>query len=200
MNLPNKLTIGRIVMAILIIIILLGGDYILELFGTSFPTLFINESLVVDSKYIVAGVLFILASLTDFLDGYIARKYNLITDFGILMDAIADKILVNSVLIILAAQGEIHPIIPVVVIIRDSVVNSIKMLAASNGKVVAAIKSGKLKTACLMVGIVLTLFNNLPFELWGISVGKVLLLIAAVLSIISGVQYYTLNKHLIKDM
>ena len=200
MNLPNKLTIGRIVMAILIIIILLGGDYILELFGTSFPTLFINESLVVDSKYIVAGVLFILASLTDFLDGYIARKYNLITDFGKLMDAIADKILVNSVLIILAAQGEIHPIIPVVVIIRDSVVNSIKMLAASNGKVVAAIKSGKLKTACLMVGIVLTLFNNLPFELWGISVGKVLLLIAAVLSIISGIQYYTLNKHLIKDM
>lgn len=200
MNLPNKLTIGRIIMAILIIIILLGGDYILELFGTSFPTLFINESLVVDSKYIVAGVLFILASLTDFLDGYIARKYNLITDFGKLMDAIADKILVNSVLIILAAQGEIHPIIPVVVIIRDSVVNSIKMLAASNGKVVAAIKSGKLKTACLMVGIVLTLFNNLPFELWGISVGKVLLLIAAVLSIISGIQYYTLNKHLIKDM
>lgn len=200
MNLPNKLTIGRIIMAILIIIILLGGDYILELFGTSFPTLFINESLVVDSKYIIAGVLFILASLTDFLDGYIARKYNLITDFGKLMDAIADKILVNSVLIILAAQGEIHPIIPVVVIIRDSVVNSIKMLAASNGKVVAAIKSGKLKTACLMVGIVLTLFNNLPFELWGISVGKVLLLIAAVLSIISGVQYYTLNKHLIKDM
>ena len=200
MNLPNKLTIGRIIMAILIIIILLGGDYILELFGTSFPTLFINELLVIDSKYIIAGVLFIMASLTDFLDGYIARKYNLITDFGKLMDAIADKILVNSVLIILAAQGEIHPIIPVVVIIRDSVVNSIKMLAASNGKVVAAIKSGKLKTACLMVGIVLTLFNNLPFELWGISVGKVLLLIAAVLSIISGIQYYTLNKHLIKDM
>ena len=197
MNLPNKLTIGRIIMAILIIIILLGGDYILELFGTSFPTLFINESLVVDSKYIVAGVLFILASLTDFLDGYIARKYNLITDFGKLMDAIADKILVNSVLIILAAQGEIHPIIPVVVIIRDSVVNSIKMLAASNGKVVAAIKSGKLKTACLMVGIVLTLFYNLPFEIWGISVGKVLLLIATVLSITSGIQYYSLNKHLI---
>ena len=197
MNLPNKLTIGRIIMSILIIIILLGGDYILELFGTGFPQLFVNESLVVDSKYIIAGILFILASLTDFLDGYIARKYNLITDFGKLMDAIADKILVNSVLIILAGQGIIHPIIPVVVIIRDSVVNSIKMLAASNGKVVAAIKSGKLKTACLMVGIVLTLFYNLPFELWGISVGKVLLLIATVLSITSGIQYYSLNKHLI---
>ena len=198
MNLPNKLKIGRIIMSILIIIILLGGDYILELFGVKFPQLFINEALVVDSKYLIAGMLFILASLTDFLDGYIARKYNLITDFGKLMDAIADKILVNSVLIILAGQGIIHPIIPVVVIIRDSVVNSIKMLAASNGKVVAAIKSGKLKTACLMVGIVLTLFYNLPFELWGISVGKVLLLIATVLSITSGLQYYSLNKHLIK--
>jgi len=153
----------------------------------------------VDLKYIVSGFLFIAASLTDFLDGYIARKYNLVTDFGKLVDAIADKILVNSVLIILAAQGFIHPIIPVVVILRDSVVNSIKMLAASKGKVVAAIKSGKLKTACLMVGIVLTLFYNLPFEVWNIAVADVLLLIATVLSVVSGVQYYTLNKHLIMD-
>ena len=199
MNLPNKLTISRVIMAILIIIILLGGDYIGDLFGFEIPKLFVNETIVVDLKYIIAGFLFIAASLTDFLDGYIARKYNLVTDFGKLVDAIADKILVNSVLIILAAQGFIHPIIPVVVIIRDSVVNSIKMLAASKGKVVAAIKSGKLKTACLMVGIVLTLFYNLPFEVWNISVGKVLLLIATVLSVTSGVQYYTLNKHLIMD-
>lgn len=199
MNLPNKLTVSRVVMAILIIIILLGGDYTVSLFGLEIPKLFVNEEIVVDLKYIIAGFLFILASLTDFLDGYIARKYNLVTDFGKLVDAIADKILVNSVLIILAAQGFIHPIIPVVVIIRDSVVNSIKMLAASKGKVVAAIKSGKIKTACLMVGIVLTLFYNLPFELWNISVGSVLLFIATILSIVSGVQYFTLNKHLIKD-
>ena len=199
MNLPNKLTVSRIVMAILIIIILLGGDHTVSLFGFEIPKLFVNESMVVDLKYIIAGFLFIIASLTDFLDGYIARKYNLVTDFGKLVDAIADKILVNSVLIILAAQGFIHPIIPVIVIIRDSVVNSIKMLAASKGKVVAAIKSGKIKTACLMVGIVLTLFYNLPFELWNISVGKVLLFIATILSIVSGIQYFTLNKHLIKD-
>lgn len=199
MNLPNKLTISRIIMAIFIIIILLGGNYIKSIFGFEFPRLFINESIVVDLKYVIAGFLFIIASLTDFLDGYIARKYNLITDFGKLIDAIADKILVNSVLIILAAQGFIHPIIPVVIIIRDSIVNSIKMLAASKGKVVAAIKSGKIKTACLMVGIVLTLFYNLPFELWNISVAKALLLIATILSIVSGVQYFVLNKHLIKN-
>ena len=153
MNLPNKLTISRIVMAIIIIIILLGGNYTSSLFGFEIPKLFINETIVVDMKYILAGILFILASITDFLDGYIARKYNLITDFGKLVDAIADKILVNSMLIILAAQGFIHPIIPVVIIIRDSVVNSIKMLAASKGKVVAAIKTGKVKTACLMVWV-----------------------------------------------
>ena len=199
MNLPNKLTLARVVMAVLIIIILLGGDYTVSLFGFEIPKLFVNETIVVDLKYIIAGFLFIMASLTDFLDGYIARKYNLVTDFGKLVDAIADKILVNSVLIILAAQGFIHPIIPVIVIIRDSVVNSIKMLAASKGKVVAAIKSGKIKTACLMVGIVLTLFYNLPFELWNVSIAKVLLFIATILSITSGVQYFTLNKHLIKD-
>ena len=199
MNLPNKLTMLRIIISVIIIIILLGGSYTVSLFGFEIPKLFINESIVVDLKYIITGILFILASLTDFLDGYIARKRGLITDFGKLIDAIADKVLVNSVLIILAAQGFIHPIIPVVIVIRDIVVNSIKMLAASKGKVVAAIKSGKLKTACLMVGIVLTLFYNLPFELWNISVAKALLFIATILSIVSGVQYYTLNRHLITE-
>lgn len=199
MNLPNKLTISRIIMAIVIIIILLGGDYILELFGLISPKLFINERIVVDIKYPIAGVLFIIASLTDMLDGKIARKYNLITDFGKLIDAIADKILVNSVLIILAAQGFIHPVIPVIIIMRDEVVNSIKMLAASKGKVVAAIKSGKIKTTFLMVGIVLTLFYNLPFELWNIYVSKICLFIATVLSLVSGIQYYNMNKHLIKE-
>lgn len=199
MNLPNKLTMARIIMAVIIIIILLGGDYILGFVGLEFPKLFINEKIVVDLKYIISGVLFIFASLTDFLDGYIARKYNLITDFGKLIDAIADKVLVNSVLIILSAQGFIHPIIPVIVITRDTVVNSIKMLAASKGKVVAAIKSGKIKTACLMTGIVLTLFYNLPFELFNVYVAKVLLFVATILSLVSGVQYFTMNKHLIFD-
>jgi CDP-diacylglycerol--glycerol-3-phosphate 3-phosphatidyltransferase len=181
-------------MAIVIIFILI---FPFQAAGIYIPKLFVNESIVIDIKYIVAGILFILASITDFLDGYIARKYNLITDFGKLIDAIADKVLVNSVLIILAAQGFIHPIIPVIIVLRDSVVNSIKMIAASKGKVVAAIKSGKLKTACLMFGIILTLFYNLPFELFNLRVSDFLLFIATVLSIVSGFQYYTMNKHLI---
>ena len=115
MNLPNKLTVSRILMAVLVIIILLGGNYITSLFGVDIPKLFINEKIVVDLKYIIAGVLFILASLTDFLDGYIARKYNLITDFGKLMDAIADKVLVNSVLIILQHKKVISQHISIVI-------------------------------------------------------------------------------------
>lgn len=191
MNLPNKLTMARIFLSILIIIILI---FPFDTMGLSLPKLFISESIVADMKYFLAGILFILASITDFFDGYIARKYNLITDFGKMIDAIADKILVNSVLIILSASGFIHPIIPVVIILRDSIVNSIKMVAGNKGQVVAAIKMGKYKTACLMIGITLTLFYNLPFELWNFKVSDFILIIACVLSIISAVQYYELNK------
>lgn len=194
MNLPNKITLSRIFLSLSIIILLL---FPFDAMGYSLPKLFINETIVVDIKYLIAGVLFIIASLTDFIDGHLARKYNQVTDFGKMMDAIADKILVNGVLIILASTGFISPIIPVVIVLRDSAVNSIKMIAGNKGKVVAAIKMGKLKTASLMVGITLTLFYNLPFELWNFQVSDALLIIAAVLSLISGVQYYMMNKDLI---
>lgn len=195
MNLPNKLTMLRIYLTIAIIFILLFpfGEI-----GINLPKLFINEAIVVDIKYFIAGFLFIIASLTDFLDGYIARKYNLVTDFGKMIDAIADKVLVNSVLIILAAQGVIHPIIPVVIIFRDTVVNSIKMIAGNKGQVVAAINTGKIKTACMMVGLTLAFFYNLPFAFWNLRVADLLLAVATILSIVSGFQYYAINKHLIE--
>ena len=194
MNLPNKITMSRIFLSIFIIVLLL---FPIDAMGIVMPKIFVNETIVVDIKYIIAGVLFIVASLTDFLDGYIARKYNLITDFGKMIDAIADKILVNPILIILAASGFISPIIPVIIIARDSVVNSIKMIAGSKGQVVAAIKMGKLKTASLMVGITLTLFYNLPFEFYNLKISDALLIIACVLSIISAAQYYSMNKKII---
>ncbi len=191
MNLPNKITMSRIFLTIIIIIILL---FPFESAGIYLPKLFVNETLVVEIKYIIAGVLFVIASLTDFVDGKIARKYNLITDFGKMIDAIADKVLVNSVLIILASLGFISAIIPVVIIFRDTVVDSIKMIAGNKGHVVAAIKTGKYKTACMMTGVTLTLFYNLPFELWNIKVSDVLLILACVLSVISAIEYYNMNK------
>lgn len=197
MNLANKITMSRIVLSIIVIAILI---FPFDAMGISTYKLFIAENLVVDIKYLIAGVLFIIASLTDFLDGYIARKYNMVTDFGKMVDAIADKMLVNSVLIILASSGFINAIIPVIVILRDTVVNTIKMIAGNKGKAVAAIKSGKIKTACLMLGISLTLFYNLPFELINIRVSDILLVIATIMSIVSGVQYYQMNKKLIFDI
>ncbi len=194
MNLPNKLTMSRIILSFLIIILLLTP---FDTFGIEFPQLFVNELLKVDSKYVIAGVLFVIASLTDLFDGKIARKRNQVTDFGKMLDAIADKVLVNSVLIILASQGYINAIIPTVIIVRDTIVNSIKMIAGNKGKVVAASKLGKIKSACMMTGISLTLFNNLPFELLNLNVSNLLLIIACVLSIISGVQYYYVNKEYI---
>lgn len=194
MNLPNKITMIRIFLTILIVIMLL---FPFDAVGLTATKLFINELIVVDVKYFIAGGLFILASLTDFLDGYLARKYDMITDLGKMLDAIADKFLVNSVLIILSSQGLIHPIIPVIVVTRDTVVDIIKMIVGSKKEVVAAIKSGKFKTAFLMLGIILTLFNNLPFELYNIKVSDVLLIIATVLSIYSGIQYYQINKKII---
>lgn len=191
MNLPNKLTMLRIFLALIIIIILV---FPFNATGIEIPRILVNEQLVVDLKYIVVAILFVIASLTDFFDGYIARKYNLVTDFGKMIDSIADKVLVNSVLIILSATGFIHPIIPVVIVLRDSAVNSIKMAAGNKGHVVAASWLGKVKAATLMVGITLSLLYNLPFELWNLRVADFLLVIASVLAIISGVQYYNANK------
>ena len=194
MNLPNKITLARIALSVIIIVILVLP---FDMLGIKINPLYINEKLVIDIRYIIAGVLFIIASLTDFVDGKIARSRNMVTDFGKMIDAIADKVLVNSILIILAAQGDIHPIVPVIVVFRDTVVDSIKMIAGSKGRVVAAIKSGKLKTACLMTGIALTLFYNMPFEFINLRVSDGLLLIATILCLYSGIQYYILNKELI---
>jgi len=193
MNLPNKLTITRIILSLLIIVLLLFPFYSV---GIAFPEYTISGVLI-DFKVIFAGFLFVIASITDFLDGYIARKYNLITDTGKMLDAIADKLLVNSSLIIFAAYGYISAIVPVIIITRDTIVNAIKMEAAAKGKVVAAIKSGKIKTACLMIGMTLMFFYNLPFELINIRMDLFFLYFATIMSIISCFEYFMLNKRII---
>lgn len=196
MNLPNKITISRLVLSFILIVLLI---FPFDTIDVTLPKLFINETLVVDIKYFIAGGLFIIASVSDFLDGYIARKYNMVTDLGKMLDAIADKILVNAVLILLATSGFIHPIIPVVIVSRDTIVDIIKMVAGSKGNVVGASVLGKIKTILMMCGITLTLFYNLPFELINIKVSNILLTLACIMSVISAVQYYNLNKKYIKE-
>ena len=193
MNLPTRLTILRLILTIVVIGILIIP---FEYFGIKFTTFDIN-GVNLSIQYVFAGIIFIIASLTDWLDGYLARKNNQVTDLGKMLDAIADKFLVNSVLIILAYQGYVHVIVPVVVVLRDEIVNAIKMEAARSGKAVAAINTGKFKTAFLMTGIVLVFFSNIPFEFINIRLDQLLLFLATVLSLVSGVQYFIMNKNLI---
>ena len=186
MNLPNKITIIRIILSVLILVIMMIPWYSL---GIEWPEYSVGN-ITVNIKYIVVGILFLIASLSDFIDGYLARKNNQVTDFGKVADAIADKILVNGLLIVLAYERIISIIIPVVIITRDIVVDSCKMISGNHGKVVAASIMGKLKTICMMCGVTLILFYNLPFELIGFPLADLFLIAATILSVVSGCQYY----------
>ncbi len=193
MNLANKITMFRIFLTVVLIVLLLFPFYMVNF---EFPKILVG-TISVDVKYLIAAGIFAVASISDALDGYIARSRNMVTDFGKMTDAIADKMLVNSTLIILSAQGMISPVITVIVVFRDTVVDTIKMLAGSKGKVVAARKSGKVKTTFLMLGIIFTLCYNLPFELFNLDIANFLLVLATIFAIISGIQYYIDNKEII---
>lgn len=195
-KIPNYLTIVRIVLSLVVIVFLL---FPFDMINVSFPKYLINGTVILDIKLLIAAVLFVIASLTDFLDGYLARKYNAVSDLGKVLDAIADKILVNSILIILCGLGYISPVIPVVIILRDTVVNTIKMVAGEHGDVVAAIKTGKFKTACLMIGITLKLIGNYPAGLFNIALDDFFLITATVLSLISGIEYFNIYKKYFMD-
>ena len=169
-------------------------------FNIRFPDLQIaSTTTTINVLYIIAGVIFVIAAFSDFLDGYLARKNNQVTDFGKVMDAIADKLLVNGVLIILAYYQKIDLVIPVIIISRDIIVDSCKMISGNKGKVVAASILGKVKTICMLVGLTLTFFSNMPFALVNFPLAKILLYAATILSVVSGCQYYFNSKKYFSD-
>ena len=197
MNLPNKLTIFRIVLVPIAILVYL---FPYEQFGIHFASLEFGPTSISYLNLIVLGI-FIIASFTDFLDGKIARKNNLVTTFGKFADPIADKLLVNSLFIILSFK-HIIPVIPVVLMLaRDTVVDGCRMIAASNGVVVAAGILGKLKTVLQMITICLVLINNLPFELWSLPVSTFLVWFTTFVSIVSGYSYFSqLKKYIFESI
>jgi CDP-diacylglycerol--glycerol-3-phosphate 3-phosphatidyltransferase len=156
-----------------------------------------NELLAYDPRWIVLPILFILASITDFLDGFIARKYNLVTTFGKFIDPLADKLLVMTALLLLTVEGIIPVWIVITILSREFIVTGIRLVAAPTGKVIAASKLGKYKTATTMVALALLLmfeFNSL-FE----TFGMILLYIGLALTIISGIEYFYKNRHIIAE-
>lgn len=186
MNLPNRITLSRIIIAVFIIFLLLFPFYLVNI---TFPKYNVS-GIIVDTRYIISGILFVIASITDFFDGRLARKNNLVTDTGKMLDAIADKVLVNSVLVIFACNGFISPIIAVIYIFRDEVVNALRIQAAKNGVIVPASIMGKIKTFAMMTGLSLMFFYNIPFELFNIRVDEFLIYFATIMSVASGIEYY----------
>ena len=135
-----------------------------------------------------------MAAITDALDGHIARSRNMMTTFGKFADPIADKMLTTTMFLLFVSRG-IIPVVPVIIMVcRDIIVDGCRMIAASNGKVVPAQMMGKLKTVLQMVSVALILLNNLPFELWGLPITKLLLWFAAFVSLTSGISYVTQLK------
>ena len=160
MNLPNKITISRLIIAVIMIFFAVfpwanvGASSILTTLGNTGFT-------ILD---LILAILFVVGSATDAIDGKIARKYNLITDFGKFFDPLADKFLVNSALIFLACYGRIPALIIILMIGRDLAVDGIRFMAASKGEVIAANIFGRLKTVFQMVTIPFVMLNGFPFN------------------------------------
>jgi len=201
-KLPNYITIFRMVMVVIILILLLTPW---QLIVGAVPNIFHDVNLV----YFVAFILFLIASISDFFDGYLARKYHLISNFGKFMDPIADKMLVNSLLILLLvkqAYAPLHMNVPLVAVIvmiaRDLVVDGLRLVASERQIVLAANIFGKIKTVLQMSAISLILLNDWPFSLlYGTTpyVSLVLIYLAAAVSLLSGIIYVGQNYKVLKD-
>lgn len=190
MNLPNKITISRICLIPLFIIVLSvpfdWGEWAIG-----------NQVLPV--THFVAGLIFVLASITDWLDGYIARKYNLITNMGKFLDPLADKLLVSAAFILLVALELAPAWIVILIISREFAVTGLRLVAAGEGIVLAASNMGKLKTASQIIAIVLLMFHNFPFSYTTIPADMIMLYIAFILTTWSGIEYFIKNAHAMKD-
>ena len=197
MNLPNKLTVIRIILVPILVLVWL---FPYTLFGIEFPTYEVG-TVSLSLLNLIVLFIFALASITDYFDGYLARKHNLITTFGKFADPIADKLLVNATLIILCYKGTI-PVVPVIIMfLRDTIVDGCRMIASSKGEVIAAGKLGKLKTVLQMFAIIFSLLNNLPFELVSIPVSTILIWFASFISLLSGYSYFAqVKKYIFESM
>lgn len=194
MNLPNKLSLFRIALVPVIVILFLT-DGIMECFRIQTGT----GDVVFSLADILVFVLFSLASFTDFLDGHIARSRNLITSFGKFVDPIADKLLVNTMLILFAYTARISVVAVLLMIWRDMIVDGLRMNASAKGKVVAARMLGKAKTVLQMFAIIFLMLKNLPFAFIGVPMDQILLWAATIVSLASGVQYFIQLKDIVME-
>lgn len=191
MNIANKLTVARMILIPVFVILMYVPDNFgtINLLGASIPVF-----------QFLAGLTFTVASFTDYLDGYLARKHNLVTSFGEFFDPMADKLLVISALIILTEQGYIPAWIVIIIISRELLVTGLRVLLATHsGKVMAAALPGKIKTFTQMFAIIFYLFNDIGFALLNIPIATILIYICLIFTIYSGADYFYQGRHVFLD-
>ena len=177
MNLANKITLFRVFLIPFFMIILYSNlEY---------------------STYIAAAI-FVFASLTDTLDGYIARSRNMVTNFGKFIDPLADKILVSSALISLVDLGKIPAWVVIIIIAREFTITGFRIIAASEGVNIAASSLGKIKTITQLIAIIAILVNNYPFRLINVPFDMILLYVSLFFTILSGIDYIYKNRQALK--
>ena len=194
MNLPNQLTIGRLFLTALFVAVM------------SIPDQLLKSVHLLDYRITIATLFFLIASLTDFLDGYIARKLNLVTDFGKLMDPLVDKILTSAVFIILSKEDMIPAWITITIISREFLVTGLRLLASNQGKVLSADSLGKWKTTSQIIVasfFLIVLGSNEPVLkclefIDQPMIGNFLIIICTTITIVSGWSYLSKNRQLVK--
>ena len=175
MNLPNKLTLFRIFLIPVFILVMI---------------------LNIPNQFLIACIIFIIASITDAMDGHIARKYNLVTDFGKFMDPLADKLLVISALTCMIEAGLVPSWMVIIIVSRELTVSILRAIAAADGKVIAASSGGKLKTITQMIAIVILLLGRHLLNKYFLLAGDIFILVATLLTLYSGGEYLYKNKEL----
>ncbi len=162
------------------------GD--IELLGQSLPY-----------AHFIAVIIFAIASATDWLDGYYARKYNLVTNLGKFLDPMADKLLVSAAFILLVTLDMVPAWVVIIIISREFAVTGLRLVAAGEGIVLAAGQMGKLKTVLQILAIIILLLHNIPFHVANIPVDTILLYSALLVTVLSGVEYFVKNWHVMED-
>lgn len=206
MNIPTKITTARIVLVVCLLSFLLVFDFLPE---SVYQPIYFGPNGSINLVYFIAMIVFVIASCTDFVDGYLARKWHQVTDLGKFLDPVADKLLVNSILIYLAISHYGNISIPtfaiIIMIARDLVVDALRFVAASKGIVLAANIFGKLKTVFQMVSIPVVLLNGWPFSYFDYGwnpyfrIANIFVYLATLMSFLSGVIYLCQNLSVFKE-
>lgn len=190
MNIPNRITISRIFLIPIFLIFMLVPF--------EFGDVTITDK-TIPVAHLIGAALFIIASTTDWVDGYYARKYNLVTNLGKFLDPLADKLLVSAALIALVELGFVPSWMAIVIISREFAVTGMRLVAAGGGEVLAAGNLGKLKTWIQIVAISALLLHNIPFTAFNFPFATLSLWAAVIITVISGWDYFIKNKHVFKN-